>query len=102
MLVDVQIDASRPLPLLLVLLPTVLGVFLFLLLMTSTSCCCSSSSGKVRDPCMVSVSGDCLLAFDCLQLRRFCGAGAGAVACLACASSSSSFSSVAFLVVDMR
>lgn len=97
---DVQIDASRPLPLLLVLLPTVLGVFLFLLLMTSTSCCCSSS-GKVRDPCMVSVSGDCLLAFDCLQLRRFCGAGAGAVACLACASSSS-FSSVAFLVVDMR
>jgi hypothetical protein len=30
-------------------------------------------------------------------LRRFCGA----VACLACASSSS-FSSVAFLVVDMR
>lgn len=96
---DVQIDASRPLPLLLVLLPTVLGVFLFLLLMTSTSCCSSSSSGKVRDPCMVSVSGDCLLAFDCLQLRRFCGAGA--VACLACASSSS-FSSVAFLVVDMR
>ncbi len=94
---DVQIDASRPLPLLLVLLPVVHGVFLFLLLMTSTS----SSSGKVRDPCMVSVSGDCLLAFDCLQLKRFCGAGAGAVACLACASSSS-FSSVAFLVVDMR
>ncbi len=100
----VQIDASRPLPLLLVLLPAVHGVFLFFSLMTSTSCSSSSSSGKERDPCMVSVSGDCLLAFDCVQLRRFCGAGAGAgaVACLACASSSSSFSSVAFLVVDMR
>ncbi len=97
---DVQIDASWPLPLLLVLLPAVHGLFLFLLLMTRTSCSCSSS-GKVRDPCMVSVSGDRLLAFDCLQLRGFCGAGAGAVACVACASSSS-FSSVAFLVVDMR
>jgi hypothetical protein len=98
--VGVQIDASRPLPLLLILLPAVHRVFLFLLLMTSTSSSCSSSSsGKVRDPCMVSVSGDCLLAFDCLQLRGFCGAGA--VACLACASSSA-FSSVAFLVVDMR
>jgi hypothetical protein len=101
--VGVQIDASRPLPLLLVLLPAVHGVFLFFSLMTTTSSSSSSSSssGKERDPCMVSVSGDCFLAFDCVQLRRFCGAGAGAVACLACASSSS-FSSVVFLVVDMR
>ncbi len=68
---------------------------------SSSSSSSSSSAGKVRDPCMVSISGDCLLAFDCLQLRRFCGAGAGAAACLA-SSSSSYFSSVAFLVVDMR